>query len=131
MKQSYQQVIRLMPFVFAALILFVSILMLIELPPAKAGWPYWDKVQHIIVFFTLAATGCLSFPKNKTWVYLSLVTYGALIECAQAAFTVTRQASVYDWVADVVGILIVISAVTLMRITINSKKPSSQVGIFK
>jgi VanZ family protein len=120
-----------MPFVFAALFLVITILMLIELPPAKTGWPYWDKVQHIIVFFTLAATGYLSFAKNKTWVYLGLVTYGALIECAQAAFTVTRQASIYDWLADVVGILIAIGVITLIRITINSKAPPSQVRIFK
>jgi VanZ family protein len=37
---------------------------------------------------------------------LGLTVFGALMEVLQGVLTTTRQPSVFDWVADVVGILL-------------------------
>lgn len=82
--------------------------MLIELKPSTNGIPYLDKVEHAFVFIWLTITGCLAYAQKITWVYTSLITLGALYEVLQALFTITRQASVYDWLADIAGILLAI-----------------------
>lgn len=97
-----------MPLVFWALFAIVTMLMLVELAPKQGGWPYWDKVQHALVFAALASVGYLAFPQKKRWVSLGLVCYGALIEWLQSVLTMTRMASASDWLADVAGILLAI-----------------------
>jgi VanZ family protein len=106
MKQLSQQVLRVMPLIFWVLFAITTALMLIELAPRHHGWPYWDKVQHAFVFAVLTSTGCLAFPQKKDWVCLSLVCYGALIEWLQGVLTITRTASIYDWLADIAGVLL-------------------------
>ena len=81
-------------------------LLLMEMPPARPSWPYKDKVQHIIVFLVLTMSGGLAFQKKQIAVCLVLSGYGALMELLQSLLTVTRVASVYDWLADDVGIVI-------------------------
>ena len=92
--------------------------MLIDLQPKNDGIPYIDKVEHTFVFILLSITGCLAYGQKKQWVYAGLIALGALYELLQALFTTTRQASVYDWLADVAGIAIVIGLLALI------KKPS-------
>lgn len=98
-------VVASLPYVFAACLALVTYLMLIELPPSEAGWPYWDKVQHMIVFVILTSLALLAFPKWRWQFAIGLAVYGALIEWAQAVWTITRMPSVGDWLADVVGIV--------------------------
>ena len=114
-----------MPLLFWLLIAIVTVLMLIELPPKQDDLPYIDKVEHIIVFIMLTLTGSLAYPQQKQRLYVGLIALGALYEVLQTLFTITRQASIYDWLADVLGILIVIGVTALMNITVNSKAPSS------
>jgi VanZ family protein len=102
-----------MPYLFMGLLILVTYLLLMEMPPAAPSWPYKDKVQHIIVFLALTICGGLAFQSRCVAICTMLVTYGALIELLQSVLTVTRIASVYDWLADVTGILI---ALILLRL---------------
>ncbi len=86
----------------------VTYLMLIELTPTTAGWPYWDKVQHIAVFTLLTTAACLAFPQKTAWITAGLLSYGALIEVLQSLLTITRMASVGDWLADATGVVVLV-----------------------
>jgi VanZ family protein len=115
MKQFFPQILRVMPYIFWALVAIVTVLMLIELAPKEGGWPYWDKLQHAAVFLVLAVAGCLAFPKNRLLVCLSLVAFGAIIEVLQGTLTTTRTPSVYDWLADIAGIVLAAMILVLIK----------------
>ena len=115
MQRLFSPVLRFMPLIFWLLIAVVSVLMLIELKPSADGIPNIDKLEHAIVFITLTITGCLAYVQQKPRIYAGLIALGALYEVLQALFTVTRQASVYDWLADIVGILIAIGLMAVNR----------------
>ena len=104
-----------MSLIFWLLVAVISVLMLIELKPTTDGIPNIDKLEHAIVFITLTITGCLAYVQQKPRIYAGLIALGALYEVLQALFTVTRQASVYDWLADIVGILIAIGLMAANR----------------
>ena len=87
--------------------------MLIELQPGKDDIPYIDKFEHAFVFTWLTITGCLAYSQKKLWVYAGLIALGALYEVLQALFTVTCQASVYDWLADIAGIILAVMVSSL------------------
>lgn len=84
----------------------VTYLMLIELPPKHGGWPYWDKVQHLLVFIMLTIMAFLAYQKVRWLSVILLVLYGAAIEWLQGLLTVTRMPSVGDWLADVAGVML-------------------------
>ena len=123
MKPLPQKTLHVMPLVFWALFAIVTVLMLIELAPKQGGWPYWDKVQHALVFAALASVGYLAFPQKKRWVSVGFVCYGALIEWLQSVLTMTRMASVSDWLADVAGILLAIQI--SLALAYYARKPKS------
>lgn len=108
MPRFLQHILRFMPLIFWLLIAIVSVLMLIELQPNNNGFKYADKFEHAIVFIALTITGWLAYPQKKQRVYAGLIALGALYEVLQALFTITRQASVYDWLADICGIILAI-----------------------
>ena len=97
-----------MPLIFWLLVAIVTMLMLIELQPTTDGIPYIDKCEHAFVFILLTTTGCLAYSQKKQWVYAGLIALGALYEVLQALLTITRQASVYDWLADIAGIILAV-----------------------
>jgi len=113
--QTSRQTSRLMAYLFWILISTVSILVLIELAPKQNNWPYLDKIEHILVFSTLGTLGYFAYPHKKMWIYSGLAAYGLTLEWLQATFTLTRTASVYDWVADIVGLLLSIAAVHFLK----------------
>lgn len=104
-----------MPFVFFGLLVLVTYLLLMEMPPAPPSWPHKDKVQHITVFLALCVSGGLAFQNRQIGVCVLLAAYGALMEVLQSLLTVTRVASVYDWLADVTGILIAMAVLRLLN----------------
>lgn len=126
MQRLFSPVLRFMPLIFWLLIAVVSVLMLIELKPSADGIPNIDKLEHAFVFILLAVTGCLAYSQQKPWVYAGLIALGALYEVLQALFTVTRQASVYDWLADLVGILIALGLMAANRRLMKQNKPLAQ-----
>lgn len=108
-------IMRFMPLIFWLLVIVVSVLMLIELKPTTDGIPNIDKLEHAFVFIVLTITGCLAYVQQKPRIYAGLIALGALYEVLQALFTVTRQASVYDWLADLLGILIAVGIMAANR----------------
>ena len=108
MQRLFSPIMRFMPLIFWLLVVIVSLLMLVELKPSTSSIPNIDKFEHAFVFIALTITGCLAYVQKKPWVYAGLVLLGALYEVLQALFTITRQASVYDWLADIVGIILVV-----------------------
>ena len=91
--------------------------MLIELKPQAAGYIYADKLQHIVVFFMLTLIGLYAYPFKKWAVITGLILFGMAIEILQSAFTLSRQASLADWVADVIGLTLALGLATLIKKT--------------
>ncbi len=115
MKQFYQQILRLMPYFFWTLVAIVGMFMLVELAPKEDGLKYLDKIQHALIFSILSISGYLAF-RQKIWIItLGLTIFGAIIEVLQATFTTTRTGDVYDWLADIAGILISLMIISIYR----------------
>jgi VanZ family protein len=115
MTKLYQTLLRAMPAIFWSLLIITSVLMLIELAPKKSGWPHWDKVQHMLVFLVLTLFGAIAYSNKKHYVAIGLITYAAATELLQGMFTITRLASINDWLADIVGILIAVLIILLFK----------------
>ncbi len=117
MRPLYQLALRAIPTIFWAMLIFTTILMLIELAPKQAGWMHWDKLQHVLVFMMLSLLGAHAY-LHRYYLAIGLILYGAIIEVLQNMFTITRQASIYDWVADFVGVYVgLVIFALLQRIT--------------
>ena len=63
----------------------------------------------------LALIGLLAYFHKRWFVLGGLILFGLVIEILQSAFTLTRQASLADWLADVVGIAIAIGIVVIIK----------------
>lgn len=115
MRFLYRNLLRLMPYVFVFGLVLTTYLLLTEMPPSVTKWTYGDKVQHAIGFFLLASSARIGFPNQARLFYIGLVFYGALMEVLQSSLTLTREASVYDWIADVIGILLCMAIAKMMQ----------------
>jgi len=69
--------------------------------------PYADKILHISAFFTLSLelNRASSTIKHRLRNMGALLAFGVFIEFAQS-LTPNRTASIYDIIADLIGILI-------------------------
>lgn len=92
--------------IFILCLAVLTYLLLMEMAPTNDGSLYKDKLQHIVAFGGMAFWGLLAFQRYFKSVMLGLTVFGALMEVMQGVLTTTRQPSVFDWVADVVGILL-------------------------
>jgi VanZ family protein len=113
MQKIYQQTLRSLPLffwpiLFWALIAAITYLMLMPLTQKTGGFEYWDKIQHALIFTLPTIIGIKAFSRKKWWVIGGLITFGGVMEIMQSLLTTTRQASAYDWLADIVGIAIVV-----------------------
>lgn len=70
----------------------------------------WDKAAHFMIFFglgaVLATAMLLTWPDRRRvllWVMLAAMLYSALDELTQPYFR--RTASIYDWLADMAGVI--------------------------
>jgi VanZ family protein len=106
MKKTYLLALRFVPILFWLLLITITLFMLVELPTKLGGWPYWDKVQHASVFMVLTLIATLVFRQKNILVAIGLISYGAATELLQSWFTVTRLASINDWLADIAGVMI-------------------------
>jgi VanZ family protein len=109
---------RIRPFLkplFLAALIFAYVAAI--MPSAEAPtFSLSDKVDHMITFFTLAVLAGLAWPRTRWWhVALALAAFGALIEFTQAIPALQRDASVWDWVADVIASLAGLSAAAPLR----------------
>jgi hypothetical protein len=68
-------------------------------------FPFQDKVFHAVAFAGLTGPAVLVLPRRLLWFWLAhMVMLGGGIEVVQALGHEGRQASVWDFLADLVGI---------------------------
>ena len=115
MPHLFKLFIRLLPQLFWLLIFLTTILMLIELEPQPAGNIYADKIQHAFIFILLTISGFLAYNHKKRHVLGGVIMFGVVIELSQGVYTLTRQASFADWMADVVGVIFAVSLIELTK----------------
>src|SRR4051794_34113910 len=104
----------LRPFLWTALAVhWITIFTLTHLPARRLpNVKVNDKLEHSIAYFVLSvllysALRVTGRTKHLTWiVLLTCVAYGALDEYLQYVLPINRDASVYDWFADVTGTVI-------------------------
>lgn len=75
-----------------------------------------DKVNHIAAFLLLTLVGRTAYRQKPAWKlagWLSL--FGMLIELTQAIPALHRDASLWDWVADSMAIIIAIGFAVLVE----------------
>jgi VanZ family protein len=66
-----------------------------------------DKTDHMAAFFTLAVLARLAYPAAaRTATVLGLAAFGAWIEISQGMSFIGRDADIWDWVADMVALLV-------------------------
>lgn len=106
----------LFPWLFWLTFLTVSVLLLIEMRPAEPSWPYFDKVVHTTMFFTLGVLGYIAYAKHKYTLWIGLAFYGIATEYLQSAYTATRSGSIHDWFADLTGILLSMAIIHIIKI---------------
>jgi VanZ family protein len=82
--------------------------------PASLFGP--DKLQHALAFLVLILVARISIVSWPIWVHaLWLAAYGAAIEFLQAMGDGGRTASLADFLADLIGILLGVLAILFVR----------------
>ena len=67
----------------------------------------WDKMDHMLAFFTITLLARLGFPRLRVLtLFLLMALFGAIIEISQAVPFIHRDAEWDDWFADVAATLI-------------------------
>ena len=74
----------------------------------------WDKAEHLLSFGTLTALVVLAAPRvSMPRLMLGLAIFGGALELAQATPWVDRDATLGDWLAELVAIAAVGGAIAL------------------
>lgn len=114
--RKYGRLLRwlLTPLFWGALI-FALVMALLPEPPALPGTPS-DKLLHMLAFATLTMLWVLTYPNTPLAVILIvLATLGGLIELVQGTTLINREASLADWLADILAIVIVLGCFAFAR----------------
>jgi VanZ family protein len=109
--------------------LFVAILCLMNgsnLPHIRVNGV--DKYVHFSFHFLFAFFWFMYLYKNNLqpriaaqWVFAGSLIFGILIELAQAFFTVSRNADVFDVLANTIGAFAALSLISLIIYFVHSK----------
>ena len=84
-----------------------------------------DVLTHAVAFCTLTFLASASFPMiSGKAVFFFLALYGLALEGAQAFPVLERDASLRDWVVDLVAIVLTLAVIHIARR--NNKRTSSQ-----
>lgn len=103
---------RTLPLVLATVV--VTAMLLSPGGTAPEGPPHADKVTHAVFFATLAY--CSLYARIPVaWTIGWLAAYGVLTEILQEMVAVRRSGSVWDWCADLVGVLVGLAVFTAVR----------------
>jgi VanZ family protein len=111
MRRSFARY-QLPAFVWAALIFFVSSLS--RVPSLPRGLLSWDKAAHFVEFAIFGFLLARAFRGRLVPALVVGVGWGVLDEIHQL-FVVGRSSSVYDAMADAVGVIAAVGVVLLFR----------------
>ena len=65
----------------------------------------WDKAEHFVCFYALAAIGAFAFPRMRAvWLAAGLIALGGAIEVVQGLPMVARDSDWKDWAADTIAV---------------------------
>ncbi len=77
----------------------------------------WDKAEHFLGLYGLTLLAAAAFARRALWVVgAGLALYGGVMELVQALPAVHRDADLYDWAADIAGVLAATAPAALPRI---------------
>ena len=105
----------------------IFILALRKPPELIPPFPHYDKVMHFGAFGLLSVL--FAFPyffiKYKKIEHIMMVIivpiiYGAIIEIVQI-FAANRKADIYDWIADLTGVIIAFIVISIVLRYANRK----------
>ncbi|MGX7952165.1 hypothetical protein ACWPM1_06315 [Tsuneonella sp. HG249] len=100
---------------FFVLAAYAFVMALVPRPPEFPGQP-GDKVQHMIVFFTLASVAAAGWRERALFqLFISLALFGGAIEIFQMIPALHRDAEMLDWLADMAATLV---ALWIVRIAL-------------
>ncbi len=91
------------------------------------GTNYEDKIYHLLAYALLTFLWFKVFIKFKTrkpilLAFISSIVFGIIIEVLQGEFTVARDASIMDILANSIGVTIVSLILLMKNSTIVKKK---------
>ena len=107
MPSSVRQLLR---FVFVSSLFAVFWLALLPAPDVVKLVSWQDKIEHALAFATLALLAYAGWPRHPLRIAAGLLLYGAAMELAQSQ-TSHRFGDPWDWVADAVGLLVLVPLV--------------------
>ena len=84
----------------------------------------WDKAAHFAAFFALSVFALAAFPRVSPLMIGGILSlFGAGVEVVQGLSFVTRDADVWDWVADTaaVGAALLALAAAVRRSAVSAK----------
>ena len=85
-----------------AIFLTIAMLWPLEVPPQTPNGS--DKIVHLFAFATLSLPLSLTGRFGLFLIFIGGSTFGGAIELLQPSFN--RNADLYDWIADIAGIII-------------------------
>lgn len=104
MPSSVRKLLRLS---FAIALIAVFWLALLPTPDVVRLFAWQDKIEHAVLFALLALLALAAWPQRPLAIALGLLLYGAAMEFAQS-MTAHRFGDPWDWVADAVGLLVLL-----------------------
>lgn len=97
-------------FFWTGLITWLSLVSFENIPKVSVSIPGKDKIIHFVFYFVFVFlwTKALNIQKWKQQIImvLSAIFYGIIIEIFQDVFTLTRNADIFDIVANTFGAII-------------------------
>ena len=98
---------------FGCAVLLSLVLLFSPASTVPSGIEINDKVVHAALFFVLAATGVLAGLPLRA-LALGLMVYAGVSEVLQAVLPIDRDGSVYDALADLLGVAAGLAAAALV-----------------
>ena len=69
-----------------------------------------DKMHHFIAYFSMTLWFAGLYPRSQyIWIGIAMFALGGVIEAAQGAMDLGRQADFYDMIANMSGVIVALS----------------------
>lgn len=89
-------------------------LALVPVPQVLHIVSWQDKIEHALLFAVLALLALAGWPRRPLAIAVGLLLYGAAMEWAQS-LTSYRTGDPLDWLADAIGLLVLVPAMLRQR----------------